>query len=152
MEITEGRNLQNYKAEMWFGLKPHPVLKKGWSLVTKSLKNRKKYGWSQFDTAEKVKDFLIQDRRRGMLLARLLVGYECDNILKCNKLFIQPGEASPLIDFVEAMKTQYNSYRSEIENDPLAGGLLESNRLIIENHRKNRKAHQVARDNWWYDA
>ena len=26
------------------------------------------------------------------------------------------------------------------------------NQLILENHRKNRKVHPVAKNNWWYDA
>ena len=43
-----------------------------------------------------------------------------------------------------------------VETDP-SSGITESHtqnrsRLILENHRNNRKVHPIAKSNWWYDA
>ena len=128
----------------------HPVLKRGWSLVTRSLKNKAKYGWGRFDNDKKVLKFLKEDNRRSNRLAKLLVGPYCKKITECNKPYMEDG--NPYKDFVEAMKTQYDQYHEELAQADAALSLQESNSLILENHRKSREVHSVARTNWWYNA
>ncbi len=36
--------------------------------------------------------------------------------------------------------------------NPYMESVKHNNQLILENHRKNRKVHPAAKNNWWYDA
>jgi hypothetical protein len=130
----------------------HPVLRKGWALVKKQLSgNKMKYGWERFDNEEGVLKWLADNPKSNKFLAKLLVGPECRDINKCAKVF----DKEDLRNFPESVRVQYHQHLAQ-QADPLADMLQEEkvseNKLILENHRKSREVHPVARNNWWYDA
>ena len=145
--------MYSYSADLW---KTHPVLKKGWRLVTKSLKNKKKYGWEAkeygaFATEDLVFEFLQADTRKGRGLAKMLIGPYCDtDIKKCTKPYMEDG--NPYKDIIEAFIVQYELHKKEEGRGAAMLDLYENNKLIIENHRKNRKVHPIAKKQWWYNA
>lgn len=130
----------------------HPVLRKGWALVKKQLSgNKMKYGWERFDNEEGILKWLADNPKSNKFLAKLLVGPECRDIKKCVKVF----DKEDLRNFPESVRVQYHQHLAQ-QADPLADMLQEEkvseNKLILENHRKSRESHPVARNNWWYDA
>ena len=140
----------DFDTKLW---NTHPVLRRGWSLVKKQLSgNKMKFGWERFDNEEGVLKWLADNPKSNKFLAKLLVGPECRDINKCKKVY----DRSELKKFPESVRTQYQQHIAQQQADPLADMLQEEkvseNKLILENHRRSREVHPVAKSNWWYDA
>ena len=127
--LTE--KVYDYKPEIW---KTHPVLKRGWRAVVKSLrsKNKEALGWEFMDNPKTVWKWLTTKAtgRDLKALATPLVGNDCENIMKCRRLYRDRaaypktgnaiGDGEFVTSFIEIYFRSFRRSQGGAE-DPLAG-------------------------------
>ena len=105
------------------------------------------------DIKQQILEYFRDNGPQARSFASFLVDESCvnkgHNAVKACRI---PSKDYSLQQFKENFASSYKRYIDNLAAAALEESKKPKNQVILENHRKGRRIHPVAKNNWWYEA